>query len=652
LVLAALALVLYLPTLDHPFVFDDVWNLQENSAIRPERLDAESLVRAARGHESVAARPLSNLTFALDARISGSEPRSYRRTNLFIHATNAVLVFWLLLQFSGFQRIRLGGSKPEELPARAMEASVDPGWAFFGALLWLVHPAQTQAVTYLHQRSTSLASLFFLASVTLYVEGRRAGSGFRQWCSLGGAGAAAVLAVASKEIALVLPVVILLVEWLFFQELRFSWFAERKAPLAVAGLTMSSLAGFYLVRAWPWIESAYAQAGYTPVLRLLTELRAGVLYLSLLVWPHPSRLNLDHHLEVSRSLLDPLSGALSLALWLLVAVLAVSWARRGRRLAFFGLAWLIATSLMESTLIPVELVAEHRQYLSSVGVLLILLEFLKRSGRLVPGWALASVATLAIAVLSSWTLDRNRVWSDELLLWQDTVRKSPGKARPHNNLGWALARADRRPEAIDAFRTALSIRPSAETHLNLGQALLAEEELEEATRHLLFASMSMPRSFAAQYKLGVVLLRSDRPEEAARSLRDALSLEPESWDARYELANALWLQGARVRAAWQYRKVIAASPAHFRRHHDLAVELTGRGKAARAAECYEDLLAVRPDDARLHYELANLLARAALLDQAIGHCLESIELDPSFEPARRLLVELAGGIQEPRATVG
>lgn len=642
LLLAALALLLYWPTLDHPFVYDDVWNLRDSESLPLEALSATSLWRVARGHEETVARPVSNLSYGFDSYLSGTRPRSYRRTNLLIHAANAAAVFWLLLQSLSLTRVR---RTPRE-PDTAGRFPPGIGWAFLGALLWLAHPVQTQAVTYLHQRSTSLATFFFLGSLLFYIVGRRSTAGTARAAAWSAAAVLGLLAMASKEIALVLPIVVVLLEWALFRGLRPGWFREKKKPLASVGGLVALLAALWLLGSWSWVTATYADLAYSPFQRLVTESRVGILYLLLFFWPHPSRLNLDHHVELSRSLVEPLAGVASLALWLSLLALMLFCARRRLPLAFFGLAWIFSTSLVESTVIPVELVAEHRLYLSSVGVLLALLELARRRSRPRLRVALAVVGAILAALFGTWTVERNRVWSSELLLWQDTVRKSPGKARPHNNLGWTLARAGKRPEAIRAFRNALNVGPSARTHFNLGQALLAEGEPREAAKHLLLAVDSMPRSFEARFYLGVALLLERRADEAAGHLREAVEIEPQDWRALYELANARQLRGNRRQGAADYRRAIAASPSLFERHHKLALALAGSGRTAQALARYEDLLDVRSDDPRLHVETAELLLREGEADAAMERCLSALALDREFEPAQRLLVELAGGLGE------
>ena len=212
LLLGALA---YSNTLSVPFVFDDSQNIVEDSAIRMTTLDLASLRRAA--FESAGSnRPIATMTFALNYFFGGYEVPGYHAVNLVIHLLNGILVFLLA-------RTLLREAFPED------RRDVVDLAAVVASALFVLHPLQTQSVTYIVQRMNSLATLFYLSSVLLYFAARRTSiSSLRAWCGAGCA-AAAVLAIGSKEIAATLPIALLLVEWYWFRDLRIAGVSQEES---------------------------------------------------------------------------------------------------------------------------------------------------------------------------------------------------------------------------------------------------------------------------------------------------------------------------------------------------------------------------------------------------------------------------------------
>ncbi|MCP4693868.1 MAG: hypothetical protein GY859_37885, partial [Desulfobacterales bacterium] len=205
--------------------------------------------------------------------------------------------------------------------------------AFFTALIWLVHPIQTQSVSYIVQRMNSMAAMFYLLSILLYAKGRTAqtrggaapGRGvMHPGVFFAGAFCAWMLAMGSKEIAASLPFVVLLYEWFFFQDLD-PRRLKRGLPLLVGALALLLFALVMYMGAHPFekIASGYALREFTLDQRVLTEFRVVIFYISLLIFPHPSRLNLDHDFPLSYSLFDPASTALAIGAVLGLIGLAV-----------------------------------------------------------------------------------------------------------------------------------------------------------------------------------------------------------------------------------------------------------------------------------------------------------------------------------------
>jgi hypothetical protein len=260
-----------------------------------------------------------------------------------------------------------------------------------------------------------------------------------------------------------------------------------------------------------------------------------IFYLSLLFLPLPSRLNLDHHFMLSRSFLDPANTLLSLIMLALLLVLAILTARR-QRLLSFAIIWFLGNLVIESTVIPLELVFEHRLYLPSVMVIVAITAFIRER---VPdrhmGGAVAVV--VLIPILSLWSYQRNLVWADPVTLWSDCAKKSPDKARVHSNFGVALKRAGRLKDAEARFRKTVELDPSFfEAYNNLGNIMYMEDNLDEAETFYRRALVVKPDHPLLHVNLGNVLMAMWRLEEAREHFRKALLLSPGYSQARTNLS--------------------------------------------------------------------------------------------------------------------
>ncbi len=399
-------------------------------------------------------------------------------------------------------------------------------------LLFLVHPLNIQAVTYIVQRMSSLATLFVLLGLGSYVTGRYKGGRTRlRWFAL--SALCFLLAVANKEIGLLLLPLLLLYETCFNHaewRARFSaMFAKTERFIVWIGfgllLILVLLPAWYVFEDhfyWFQIMPSRDFSGYE---RVLTQARIQFFYLSLLLWPSPSRLNLEHEFLVSRGLLDPATTLLALLTLLLTVILAVRAIPARPRVVFPILAYLLLHS-MESAPISLEMVFEHRMYLPmTMLAMLMALNLEPATDKFAKPvcWALLVIA----ALLATATHQRNQVWGDPIAFYRDCAQKSPNKFRPQYNLGTNLGKRGMLGEARTALERALEIRPDhSESHNQLANVYLIETHLTLAEEHYRLAIEYNPQNAEALFNLANLLYSQQRYDEQREILEQFILHAP------------------------------------------------------------------------------------------------------------------------------
>ena len=584
-ILAGAVALVYGQTLGAPFQFDDLHCITHNAYVRTADVSIPSGVE---GQDTCAppSRSVGTYTLALNHRLGGLDVTGYHLFNVLVHLLATLLVYALVTLV--FRTPAVTGADAAAPPDEPREGSQV---ALVSALLFAVHPLQTQAVTYVVQRYTSLATAFYLGAVVLYLASRTSSTTGRRWAAYTGALLSTVLAMRTKEIAFTIPFSVALFEGLLFRgpaKGRVARVAPFLLTLPVIPLAMFG-AGVATGGAAGADASMRALAGTDDVARwhyLVTQVRAVATYLRLLVLPVGQ--NLDHDFTLRRSLLVPdVLASLGLAIVLLgAAAWAVVRTRDGRggpalsRVAALGTFWFFLTLSVESTAVPLpDLLVEHRMYLPSVGFFLavsslaFMLRDRLRSSHPGAARAVLPVLLLAVAVLAVAAHQRNELWRDSVSLWEDVARKSPDRARVRlelgrhyatqrrfdegarevaaairlkpgdaeawNNLGALRRQQGRADEALSSYRRALELRPGfAEVHHNIGLLLASVGRLEEAAEEFGEALRLKPDSADVHNALGITWARLGRMPDAVREFQEAVRIDPTHAGARANLARA------------------------------------------------------------------------------------------------------------------
>lgn len=538
--LAGLAIAAWANALRTPFVFDDDVAIVGNESIR--RLWPPWMPLWAPARRVMAGRPLPNLTLAINYALGGLDPWGYHAVNVALHVAAGLALF-------GIVRRTLPRAG---LPAAIVGAA--SALALAVAAVWLVHPLQTDAVTYVTQRTEVLMGLCYL--VTLYAA-IRAWDAPRPWTVV--AIIACALGMTSKEVMVSAPAMVLVYDWVFFAPFAETWRRRRGlyAGLAATWLVLGALLVFT-----PRTDTIGFDAGIGPWEYLTTQ--AGVLtqYLRLALWP--DALCIDHGVWVAHGWREiVLPGALVVAL-----VAATVWALARRRPGGFLGAWFFGILAPTSSVVPIvtEVMAERRLYLplAAVVMLVVIGGAVAMHRLFARRWRAVGVAcaTVLVATLALATVARNRVYASEETILADVVRKRPDNYRARNNLASVLIDAGRRDEARAQLLAAIRLEPRfALPYYNLGTLLLDEDRPDEAAVQLEHALRLDPENAQARVNLGTALVDLDRLDEAALQYAAAARLDPSLAEARHNLGMILLHQGDAAAAEAQLKRAVRLAPA-------------------------------------------------------------------------------------------
>lgn len=576
--LVLLALAAYSNAFSGGFIYDDQSSIVNNPSLSRIWPPWAPLVSPSSG--GTRGRPFANLTFAVNHWLGGLAVPGYHAANIGIHILAGLALF-------GIMRRTL--RRP---PLAPRFGAVAGPLAFAVAALWLVHPLATESVTYLAQRTECLMGLCYLLALYCVIRGAESGLPGR-WYLLGAV--ASLLGMATKEVMVTAPVVILLYDRTFLA-------GSFAAALRQRGRLYLGLAGGWILLGFLMHGVGQRGAGFGhgvgAVSYALCESRAVVHYLALAAWPHPLVFDYGTDLGPGGAAAAPYALVI---LALILCMLLLLWRRPALGFAMF---WFLAILAPTSSLVPVVLqpVAEHRMYLPLAAVAALAVT---GSYALVGRWSALVLSALALC-LGAVTHARNNDYRSPALIWADTVAKRPANARAHCNLGNALLAAHQLAPAMSQFEEALRISPDdADTNLDLGVALVNLGRVDEALPRIQKALRADPALPEAPFDLGWLLGRAGRTAEALEQYGRAIALRPDYVDAHANMADLLLKSGRFLEAVPHYEKALAVGPPDPDLYYNLAYARIRTGHAADAIWDYERALELRPDfpEARHNLEL-------------------------------------------------
>jgi protein O-mannosyl-transferase len=593
ILIALAALAGYANSFSGPFVLDDVSSIAGNPSVRHLWPLTGPLSPPSGFGLTVEGRPVLNLSLALNYAISGTQVWSYHALNLVIHLLAGLTLFGVLRRT--LEKVGPGGLDRPDLLAFAI------------ALLWTVHPLQTESVTYVSQRAESLMGMFYLLTVYCFIRGVGTDSGGQSsFAPLRGATAdekaakqapffwfglswlACLFGIATKEVMVSAPVVVFLYDRTFVSgTFREAW---RRRRWFYAGLAATWLPlGWLVLRAGSRGGTSGFGIAVGPGTYWLSQFPAIAHYVRLAIWPDP--LVFDYGTVWVHGIM----GAAPAMLAVTALVAGIFWAvlrplpagsapipaPAGRAVGFAGV-WFFAI-LAPTSLVPGnrQTMAEHRMYLALAPAIAVAVgaaawAWRRKAGHPSAGWPVIPglVLTAIAVVFCTMTIRRNLDYRSELALFLDTADKRPGNAYAQANLGMALLARGNAAEAVARFEAALSLRPDypiAED--DLGNALLELNRAPEAIDHYRAALRLDPGLADGHNNLGSALARLGRMPEAVAEFETALRLQPDDAEAHNNLGSAWAGAGRLPEAIAQFREALRLNPNYVAARANLAKAL-------------------------------------------------------------------------------
>lgn len=624
LVIAAAVVMVYAGIFYVPFVFDDQVNIVENTSIRS--LSSIFQVFAPPFEMGVAGRPVVNFSLALNHGISGEDPWSYHLLNLLIHLSAALCLF-------GIVRRTLTSDRLKE----AYGNGATP-LAFACAVIWAIHPVQTQAVTYTIQRCESLMGLFFLLTFYFAIRGWQSATP-RPWHLA--AVLSFIVGAGAKEVIAVAAVLLFVYDLLFFHDNAKN--ALRRSLVLYGGIAFGLVSLGFLVAAGGTASSGTGRTTFSALDYWMTQPGVILHYLRLIFWPEGFAIDYGWPITTFGEA------------WPSIAVIALLmaaslWALVKRNPIGFPAVFFF-TVLAPTSLIPLPDAAfDHRLYLPSMAVVTITLICFYRwwarlterrieneaLGKPVMRKGAAYLLVLVVASLGILTYARNMDYRSDVSIWADAAEKYPGNSRAHANLGNALLQAGDLKQAMGHLYEALRIET---------------ENARKVTGGLTYDEYVRIRPVYAkiQDNLGWAWLRKGDPAQATGHLREALKVNPAYATALAHMGIALYLQGKQPDAAACFQRAILMKPSDPDIRVNLGVTLRLQGRPLEAARHFQEALRLAPRHVAAHYGAGMALHELGRDAEAAGHFQEALRLNPAYGPAREIMERLENERQKKQA---
>ena len=593
-----LTLTIYSNSLKASWHLDDYPSIVNNPKVQIDQFTPALLIQSMQHPEKTSYwRPLSFLTFALNWYIGQNSVIGYHLVNILLHFLAASLIF-------------LSMGCLLETPALKGKYTASAYFiSLLTAVLWAANPMQVQAVTYIVQRMTVLAGVFCIAGVYCYLKARLTVKRSNFLIFMSATTVFWLLGMASKENAVMLPLILVLVELIFFKNIdeinTCKWFLTAGIAGIVAVAGIGSI--FYLNGDVLSVFIGYGDRYFTLMERTLTQPRVIVFYLTQLFFPLPARLSIDHDIEVSTSLWHPWTTTPAMIVIAVLGVYALLQIKK-RPLLSFAIIFFFLNQLIESSILPLELVFEHRNYLPSmflfapVAVAAKWLLDRQYKHRRIDYVIVSGFIILLIIGFGFGTYQRNRDWQTEVSLWSDAYRKAPRLQRTVHNLAMALyennGHLDR---ALELYQRSDNLKMHRRSHRaglysNIANIHFRQGRYKDAEIYFEKAHAIAPQKAYYRYRLADTLRQQKKWDKALSHVDILLRRYPRNSDYLNLKGTILLCKDNPPHALSAFRLAIIASPGQSAGYVNAGIALMAMGAIPRAEKLFKLGLNLAPEN--------------------------------------------------------
>ena len=601
--ITAVALIIYSNSFGNQFVWDDKYEVEQNLFLRDwgslPQIFTTDLLHFAPIFKSNHYRPLQTLSYMFDYSLWQLNTFGYHLTNLILHILNAILIFSLANLISKDRRISL-----------------------ITSLLFIIHPIHTEAVTYISGRADPLAGLFLLLAFIFFIKYSNYSAPKRNLYYTGSV-FSFILALLSREMAIVFPILLLVYDHCFpSSSLRKGQSnaclpAGRKQSQIYRYLAFFVVDGLYILSRLTVLNftGKLFSSSSNLYLRLLTMCKSIVIYIGLLFMP--INLHMERKLTVANSFFEP--QILACVFLVLIATTFVWMHKKRQRVIYFGFLWFLVTLLPQSSLIFPKTIAEHFLYLPSIGLFLILAVVCCRLKK-----CLRLILIPFLIFYAALTWGQNINWKDSFTFFRWTLQYSPNSIKAHNNLGLHYEEKGLYGQAVYEYKKALEIDPDyVRAHINLGNVYTKMSLFELAIMEYHGAlKEALKTKFYIVVVDGLVNAYDMVREEALKNSPNIVVAINDNLMAVYDMA----IDG--------YKKELKSNPDSDILHYNLGVLYSRKGLIREAISEYGQALAINPQFSKAYFNMGAIYANQGQLDKAIELWKKCLEIAPNHKKAR------------------
>jgi len=586
--LAILIAIIYSNTLVQEWHFDDYPNIVQSKEIHWKKITFETIketIFRTEGYErSNVSRPLSRLTFAFNYYMSGLNTLSYHLTNVIIHILTSFFIYLV------FQKTLIILKSRKEIPFTLITCQ---DVALLGAVLWAIHPLQTQAVAYIVQRMASMAAMFYIMGMYFYIQGRLEHGELKKIVFFFGFFCCWVLAVFSKENAILLPLSIIIYELIFFDltKKKVIYIVSLFILFIIAAVSVLIFTRGYdggsIYEMYSALEGKilklYAHRPFTMIERLLTEPRILVWYLFLVICPIADFLSLESDIVVSTGFFKPKTTLTSI-LFILILLSVAVYKHKKIKIVSYAILFFFVNHIVESTFIGLELYFEHRNYLSSIFIylaisygLIWLYKFYKDKNKILMHYIIALFIVALLISEGNATYLRNDVWNTEETLHLDSLSKAPNNIRPRISISSYYMKKGKFDEALAHLKDAENIVNSEAVRVqnswigllyhNFGSLYYRKNEFDNSKANLLKSLDYDKYSWETHLLLGMLFFMEGDFDQSVKAYTNAVNLHPTDAKLFNMFGRSLYASGDLNIALEAFRRGIEL--AEERQMHDM-----------------------------------------------------------------------------------